>query len=84
MSSTLCNGTNMHMTASISRRLNILCIMSKKKFSETDVINTLEFLTAYLWVQTMLLLSSTCSVIRMRQTSYRGFSRKRKEASPIF
>jgi hypothetical protein len=30
----------------------------------------------YLWVQTVLLFSPTCSIIRMRQTSCRGFSRK--------
>jgi hypothetical protein len=29
-------------------------------------------------VQTVLLFSSTCSFIRIRQTSYRGFSRKMK------
>ena len=28
------------------------------------------------WIQTVLLFSSTCSFIRMRQISYRGFSRK--------
>ena len=57
---------------------------STKKFSETDIINMLEFLIDYitnLWVQTVLLFSLTCSFIRMRPTSYRGFSRK--EASPI-
>ena len=32
--------------------------------------------SAYLWVQTVLLFSPTCFFIRMRQTSYRGFSRK--------
>ena len=31
----------------------------------------------------VLLFLPTCSFISMRQTSYRGFSRKRKEASPI-
>jgi hypothetical protein len=65
---------------------------STKKFSETDIINLLEFLIdnifvifggrvfqlAYLWVQNVLLFSPTCSFIRMRQTSYRGFSRKTK------
>jgi hypothetical protein len=34
--------------------------------------------SAYLLVQTVLLLSPTCSFIRMRHTSYRGFSRKAK------
>jgi hypothetical protein len=34
--------------------------------------------SAYLWVQSMLFFSPTCSCIRMRQTSYRGFSRKTK------
>ena len=67
---------------------------STKKFSESDIISMLEFLidsifvifggrvfnrqSAYLWVQTVLLFSPTCSFIRMRQTSYRGFSRKTK------
>ena len=60
---------------------------STKKFSEIDFINMLEFLinnlslvdvffnrqSAYLWLQTVLLFSPTCSFIRMRQTSYRGF-----------
>jgi hypothetical protein len=36
--------------------------------------------SAYLWVQTVLLFSPTCSFIRMRQTSYRGFSRKTKRS----
>ena len=35
--------------------------------------------SAYLWVQTVLFFSPTCSFIRMRQTSYRGFSRKIKK-----
>jgi hypothetical protein len=66
---------------------------STKKFSETDIFNMLEFLIdnifamfgervfqqlTYLWVQTVLLFTPTCSFIRMRQTSYRGFSRKTK------
>ena len=38
--------------------------------------------SAYLWVQTVLLFSPTCSFIRMRQTSYRGFSRKTKRNQP--
>jgi hypothetical protein len=33
-----------------------------------------------LWVQTVLLLSPTCSFIRMKQISYRGFSRKTKRS----
>ena len=64
---------------------------STKKFSETDIINMLEFLLCLvdmlfnrqlscLWVQIVLLFSSTCSVICMRQTSYRGFSRKTKRS----
>jgi hypothetical protein len=36
--------------------------------------------SAYLWVQTVLLFSPTCSFIRMRQTSYMGFSRKTKRS----
>jgi len=40
-------------------------------FQQTDGI--------YLWVQPVLLFSLTCSFIRMRQTSYRGFSRKTKK-----
>jgi hypothetical protein len=35
-------------------------------------------LSAYLWLQTVLLFSPICSFIRMRQISYRGFSRKTK------
>jgi hypothetical protein len=35
-----------------------------------------------LLVLPMLLFSSTCSLIRTRQTSYRGFSRKTKRSSP--
>ena len=38
--------------------------------------------SAYLWVQAVLLFSPTCSFIRMRQTSYRGFSRKTKRSYP--
>ena len=34
--------------------------------------------SAYLWVQTVLLFSRTCSFIRMSQTSYRCFLRKTK------
>jgi len=34
--------------------------------------------SAYLWVQTVLVFSPTCSFIRMRQTSYMGFTRKTK------
>ena len=59
----------------------------QQQFSETDIINMLEFLidnifvmfgnvffnihSAYLWVQTVFRFSPTCSFIRMRQTSYR-------------
>jgi hypothetical protein len=32
--------------------------------------------SANLWAQTVLLFSLTCSFIRIRQTSYRGFPRK--------
>jgi hypothetical protein len=35
--------------------------------------------SAYLWVTTVLLFSPTCSFIRTRQTSYRGFSRKNEK-----
>ena len=35
--------------------------------------------SAYIWVQTVLLFSPTCYFIRMRQTSYRGFSRKNEK-----
>jgi len=63
---------------------------STKTFSETDIINMLECLlclvgvffnreSAYLWLQTVLLFSPTCSVIRMRQSSYIGFSRKNEK-----
>jgi hypothetical protein len=34
--------------------------------------------SAYLWVQAVLLFSPTCSFIGMRETTYRGFSRKMK------
>ena len=37
----------------------------------------------YLWIQFVLLFSPTCFCIPMRETSYRGFSRKTKKASPI-
>ena len=62
---------------------------STKKFSEIDIINMLEFLIdifvifgGLVFQQTVgiplgthvLLFSPTCSFIRMRQTSYRGFS----------
>jgi hypothetical protein len=36
--------------------------------------------SAYLWVQIVPLFSPTCSFIRMRQTSYRGFSRKKNRS----
>ena len=54
---------------------------STKKFFETDIINMLAFLidnifvmffnrqSAYLWMQTALIFSPTCSFICMRQTS---------------
>jgi hypothetical protein len=66
---------------------------STKKFSETDIINMLDFFIDNIfvilvdvffntvgipWVQTVLLFWPTCSFIRMRQTSYRGFSRNTK------
>jgi hypothetical protein len=34
----------------------------------------------WVWVQTVLLFSPTCSIIHMRQTSYRGFSRNMKRS----
>ena len=59
---------------------------STKKFSETDIFNMLEFLIDNIFVmfggrafqqtETLLLFSPSCSLIRMRQTSYIGFSRK--------
>jgi len=67
-------------------------------FSETDMIKFLEFLidnilclldvffnihSTIIFVPIVLLFSTTCSVIRTRQTSYRCFSRKTKKASPI-
>jgi hypothetical protein len=51
-------------------------ISSTYLFSLVDVFFNKQ--SAYLWVQTVLLFSPTCSFIRMRQTSYRGFSRKTK------
>jgi hypothetical protein len=36
--------------------------------------------TTYRWVQTVFLFSLTCSFIRMRQTSYRGFTSKAKRS----
>jgi hypothetical protein len=65
---------------------------STKKFSETDIINMLEFLIdnifvifggrvfqqTCLWVLTVLLFLPTCSFISMRQTSYRGLLKKAK------
>ena len=38
--------------------------------------------SVYLWVQTVLLFSPTCSFICMRPTSCRGFSRKTKRSYP--
>jgi hypothetical protein len=40
--------------------------------------------SAYLWVQTVLLFSLIYSFIRMRQTSYKGFSRKTKRSRSGF
>jgi hypothetical protein len=48
------------------------------KIGGEQVLRKGEKFLLYLWVQTVLLLSPTCSFIRMRQTSYRGFSRKIK------
>ena len=45
--------------------------------SLVDVFFNKQF--AYLWVQAVLLFSPTGSFIRMRQASYRGFSRKSKK-----
>jgi len=36
--------------------------------------------SGFLRVQSVLLFSPTCSFIRMRQTSYKGFSRKTKRS----
>ena len=63
---------------------------STKKFSETGIFNMLQVLidnifvmfSTDLWVQTVLLFSPSCSFIRMRQTSYRGFSRNTKRIQP--
>jgi hypothetical protein len=65
---------------------------STEKFSETDIINMLEFLIDNIfaifagrvfqqtvWVQTVLLFSPTCSFDRMRQTSHSGFSKKNEK-----
>ena len=62
---------------------------STRKFSETDIITMLKFVIDNIYamfggrvfqqtvgIQTVLLFSPTCSFIRMRQTSCRGFSRK--------
>jgi hypothetical protein len=38
--------------------------------------------SAYIWVPTVLVFSLTCSFIRMRQISYKGFSRKTKRGYP--
>jgi hypothetical protein len=65
---------------------------SNKKFFETDIINMLYFMIAMFGGRvfqqtvgipmgtTVLLFSPICSFIRMRQTPYRGFSRKRKKS----
>jgi hypothetical protein len=50
-------------------------------FSVVDVFFNRQ--STYLWVQTVLLFPPTCSFIRIRQTSYRGFKKTRKEASLI-
>ena len=44
------------------------------------VIDCFQQTDAYLWVQTVFLFSLTCSFVRMRQTSYRGFSSKAKRS----
>jgi hypothetical protein len=59
---------------------------STKKFSETDIINMLEFLIDNIFMfggrvfHGYKLFSPTYSFILMRQTSYRGFSRKTKRS----
>jgi hypothetical protein len=66
---------------------------STKQFPETDIFNILEFLIDNIYVifdgrvfqqtvcvPTVLLFSPTCSFIHMRQTSYKGFSRKTKRS----
>ena len=50
---------------------NIFVMFGGRVFQQTVEI--------YLWVQPVPLFSLTCSFIRMRQTSYRGFSRKTKK-----
>jgi hypothetical protein len=68
---------------------------STKKFSENESPTCSRFwLTTYMYLlclvdswhiyrlQTVLLFSPTCSFIRMRQISYRGFSRKTKRSYP--
>jgi hypothetical protein len=40
--------------------------------------------SAYLWVQIVPLFSPTCSFIRMRQTSYRGFKKKEQKLARSF
>jgi hypothetical protein len=70
---------------------------SAKTFSETDIFSMLVFLidnifamfggrvfqqTIGIWVPTVLVFSLTCSFIRMRQISYKGFSRKTKRGYP--
>jgi hypothetical protein len=60
---------------SSSRRLSAGPMSSKMKTNFKK--------SAYLWVQTVLLLSPTNSFIRTRQTLYRGSSRKTTTASPI-
>ena len=51
-------------------------------FSLVDVSFNIQ--SAYLWVQTVLLFSPTCSFIRMRETSYWDFSRKTKRLARSF
>jgi hypothetical protein len=67
---------------------------STKRFSETDIIYILEFVIdnifvifggrvfqqTFLWVQSVLLFSPTCSFNRLKETSHRGFSGKTKRS----
>jgi len=61
---------------------------SNKTFSEANIIKMSEFLgdvffntqSAFLQIQIVLLLSPTCSFIRMKQTSCRRFSEEAKRS----
>ena len=63
-----------YMLSSFSLTVLILCNVCWRCFSTQTTCHM---------VPPLLLFSSTYSIIRIKQTSYRGFSRRSKEASPF-